>query len=41
MNIPCVVNTRNGTRLLRTGDWVRVDGTTGKVQLLKGAQRNA
>jgi pyruvate,water dikinase len=35
LGLPCVVNTREGTRLLRTGDRVRVDGTAGTVQILK------
>jgi pyruvate,water dikinase len=30
-----VVNTRDGSRLLRTGDLIRVDGGTGTVELLK------
>lgn len=34
LGIPCVVNTRTGTRSLRTGDLVRVDGTAGTVELL-------
>jgi pyruvate,water dikinase len=34
MGIPCVINTREGTRLLRTGDRVRVDGGTGRVEIL-------
>ncbi len=35
LGLPCVVNTREGTRLLRTGDRVRVDGTAGTVQILE------
>jgi pyruvate,water dikinase len=35
LGIPCVVNTRNGTRSLRTGDRVRVDGGTGTVEILE------
>lgn len=35
MRIPCVVNTRDGTRRLRTGDLVRVDGATGQVTVLE------
>lgn len=35
LGLPCVVNTRTGTRDLRTGDTVRVDGSTGTVELLK------
>ena len=34
MGVPCVINTRNGTRRLRTGDLVRVDGDAGTVTLL-------
>ena len=32
--LPCVVNTRQGTRYLQTGDRVRLDGDTGQVRLL-------
>jgi phosphohistidine swiveling domain-containing protein len=35
LGIPCVVNTRDGSRLLRTGDVVRVDGNAGTVEVLK------
>jgi pyruvate,water dikinase len=35
LGIPCVVNTRTGTRALRTGDRVRVDGTTGTVTVIE------
>jgi pyruvate,water dikinase len=34
LGIPCVVNTRNGTRALRTGDRVRVDGAAGTIEVL-------
>jgi pyruvate,water dikinase len=34
LRIPCVVGTGSGTKLLRTGDWVRVDGTAGTVEVL-------
>jgi phosphohistidine swiveling domain-containing protein len=34
LRIPCVVGTRTGTRELHTGDWVRVDGTAGTVEIL-------
>jgi pyruvate,water dikinase len=37
LGLPCVVNTRTGTRALRTGDLVRVDGGSGHVQILKRA----
>jgi pyruvate,water dikinase len=32
--LPCVVNTRQATRLIQTGDRVRLDGDTGSVTLL-------
>jgi pyruvate,water dikinase len=35
LGIPCVINTRNGTQRLHTGDRIRVDGTTGTVTLLE------
>jgi pyruvate,water dikinase len=35
LGLTCVVNTRDGTRLLRTGDRVRVDGTAGTVHILE------
>jgi pyruvate,water dikinase len=34
--LPCVVNTRQGTRFLETGNRVRLDGDTGTVTLLAG-----
>lgn len=34
--LPCVVNTRQGTRFLQTGNRVRLDGDTGTVTLLAG-----
>jgi phosphohistidine swiveling domain-containing protein len=34
LGIPCVVNTGNGSRVLRTGDYCRVDGGSGEVQVL-------
>ncbi|HEY1968688.1 MAG TPA: PEP-utilizing enzyme [Pseudonocardia sp.] len=34
LGIPCVINTRSGTRTLRDGDKVRVNGNTGTVTLL-------
>ena len=37
LGIPCVVSTRSGTRDLRTGDLVRVDGTAGTVTVLERA----
>ncbi len=38
LGLPCVVNTGNGTRVLRDGDLVRVDGSAGTVQLIKRAE---
>lgn len=32
--IPCVVGTRRATQLIKTGDRVRVDGNTGKVEII-------
>jgi phosphohistidine swiveling domain-containing protein len=34
LGLPCVINTRTGTTRIRTGDRVRVDGTTGTVTVL-------
>ena len=34
LRIPSVVNTRYGTSQIRTGDWVRVDGSQGTVRIL-------
>jgi pyruvate,water dikinase len=37
LGLPAVVNTRDGTRRLKTGEHVRVDGTTGQITRLAGA----
>jgi pyruvate,water dikinase len=37
LGVPCVINTRVGTRSLRTGDLLRVDGETGVVTVLTAA----
>ena len=37
LEIPCVVNTRDATSRLRTGDRVRVDGKAGTVEILNRA----
>ncbi|MEA2168662.1 MAG: rifampicin phosphotransferase, partial [Solirubrobacteraceae bacterium] len=37
MGIPCVMGTGDGTRRLRTGDIVRVDGTAGTVTVVTPA----
>lgn len=34
LGVPCVMNTQLGTRVLRTGDWCRVDGAAGTVEIL-------
>lgn len=40
LGIPAVINTKDGTRVLRTGDRVRVDGAAGTVEILQsGHQR--
>ena len=36
LGLPCVAGTRNGTTTLRDGMRVRVDGTTGRVEILEG-----
>ena len=35
MGLPCVINTVNGTGIIRTGDRIRVDGDNGVVTILK------
>jgi pyruvate,water dikinase len=35
MGIPCVINTRNGSRRIRSGQRVRVDGDAGTVEILE------
>jgi pyruvate,water dikinase len=39
--IPCVVNTRTGTRDIRTGDLLRIDGSTGTVDILSATDDDA
>ncbi|MCX2930668.1 PEP-utilizing enzyme [Mycobacterium sp. CVI_P3] len=39
LKIPCVVNTCTGTRDLRTGDLIRVDGGHGTVDILERGQQ--
>jgi phosphohistidine swiveling domain-containing protein len=41
LGIPAVVNTGDGTRVLRTGDRLRVDGSTGRVEVLQRAATSA
>ena len=33
--LPCVVNSRQGTRVFRSGDRIRIDGDTGRVERLQ------
>jgi pyruvate,water dikinase len=35
MGIPCVVGTGSGTRVIRTGDRLRIDGVSGVVEILE------
>jgi phosphohistidine swiveling domain-containing protein len=37
LGIPCVVNTIHGSRTIRTGDRIRVDGNAGTVEILERA----
>lgn len=37
LGVPCVIGTGDGTRRIRTGDRLRVDGSTGKVEILTRA----
>lgn len=39
LGVPCVVNTKTGTRQLHNGDRVRVDGTTGAVEVIALSSR--
>ena len=34
LGLPCVINTKSGTRRIRTGDRIRVDGAAGEVAIL-------
>ncbi|NKY87740.1 PEP-utilizing enzyme [Nocardia veterana] len=35
LGIPCVINTGSGSRVIRTGDMIRVDGTAGVVTIVE------
>ncbi len=35
LGVPCVIGTGDGTRRIHEGDWIRVDGTAGRVEILK------
>jgi pyruvate,water dikinase len=41
LGIPCVMNTGNGTRALRTGDLCRVDGGAGTIEMVERASASA
>jgi pyruvate,water dikinase len=40
LGIPCVINTGDGTRRIRTGDRLQVDGDNGVVHILATASTN-
>jgi pyruvate,water dikinase len=35
LGVPCVINTGTGTTVLRTGDHLKVDGTSGRVDFTR------
>jgi pyruvate,water dikinase len=37
LGVPCVINSRIGTQVLRTGDLLRVDGDAGRVEVLRSS----
>ena len=37
LGVPCVVGTRTGTKVIKTGDYVRVDGSSGVVTIVRRA----
>jgi phosphohistidine swiveling domain-containing protein len=41
LGVPCVINTRTGTRRLRTGDLLQVDGDRGAVTVLESSSASA
>jgi pyruvate,water dikinase len=41
LGIPCVVDTQIATKVLRTGDLCRVDGTKGTIEILERATRSS
>lgn len=41
LGVPCVIGTSSGTRDLRDGDLVRVDGSTGVVEVLERGMQSA
>ncbi len=41
LGLPCVIGTRNGTAVVRSGDRLSVDGTTGRVLILERSTTTA
>lgn len=41
LGIPCVINTGSGTQTIRTGDYLRVDGGAGTVEIIRPALTQA
>lgn len=41
LSLPCVVNTGNASKMLRTGDLIRINGTAGSIEVLKRADASA
>lgn len=39
LGVPCVIATKNGTTVIGDGDHVRIDGSTGTVEILRRAAR--
>jgi pyruvate,water dikinase len=37
LGVPCVIGTNDGTRRIHDGDWLRVDGSAGRVEVLERA----
>jgi pyruvate,water dikinase len=38
LGIPCVMGVPGATKTLRDGDWIRVDGSSGTVEILRPAR---
>jgi pyruvate,water dikinase len=41
VGIPCVVNTEIGSRTLRTGDEIEIDGSTGHIEIIARAKHES
>jgi pyruvate,water dikinase len=37
LGLPCVVNTKIATKALNTGDRIRLDGSSGRIEILARA----